>query len=214
MLFTTSCAGVLITLILGILGEGPDEPPVAPKLDPPPSESTDIEPDCGLKALYNLMHLSDLEVDYVSIADALPPLHRDGYAIGELRDAASRLGMRTAAYRLRLADLPRDRPSLARLHVPLRDAGHFVVFRPVGTSGRLVQMLSPPYVPRILDLVEITPRGNPELQVLVPVSLTESAVLWSREHSVVLTILVIAIVAGVGRIRSKRSLGPVEVRRG
>lgn len=111
-------------------------------------EST-ARPDCGVNALFVLLHLEGLPVPLDHVKSVLPPRHPDGYSMAELAAAAEALGLGLEGMRFAEGDKAPARPVIAFL----RDArgGHFAVLRPVGTTGTMVQVIDPPSAPWITD---------------------------------------------------------------
>lgn len=107
-----------------------------------------VPPDCGLKSLYLLLHLSGRPAGLSEIEAALPPRQEEGYSMADLRDAARACRLPLRGIRLDRGDrLPR--PAIAFLD--RGGVGHYVVVRPVGVTGTMVQVLEPPHAPRVLD---------------------------------------------------------------
>jgi hypothetical protein len=106
--------------------------------------------DCGVNALYVLLSLEGNPRTLEQVLDALPEHHSDGYSMSELRSAAGSLGMSLTGF---ILDPVKDYPKNPSIFL-LTDSrgGHFAVMRPVGTTGTMVQILDPPYTPKIVDL--------------------------------------------------------------
>lgn len=105
--------------------------------------------DCGVNALYILLQLEGRPVPLDRLLSALARGHADGYSMAELAAAAEALGMRLDGVRFSKGETPPDRPAIA--FVKEAGSGHFVVIRPVGTTGTMVQVINPPSVPWITD---------------------------------------------------------------
>jgi hypothetical protein len=105
--------------------------------------------DCGVHALYVLLHLKGHPVSIDRLEEVLPPRREDGYSMAELSAAADSLGLYLEGVRFARGDKPLDHPAIAFL----QDArgGHFTVLRPVGTTGSMVQVIDPPHAPWITD---------------------------------------------------------------
>ncbi len=117
------------------------------RADGPPSDRPSAS--CGMYALYHLARLEGVGVPADRIATVLPPLHPDGYSMKDLRDAAGRLGLGLQGVSLGREPGAIDRPMLAFLK--LSDHGHYVVVRPVGHTGRLVQVIENAGDPLVVD---------------------------------------------------------------
>jgi Peptidase C39 family len=92
--------------------------------------------DCGTLALYNLLRFEGRSADLATISSHLPAMPAAGYSMKDLRDAAGACGTRLVGIRLKGSARELDRPMIAFLA-----QGHFVVIRPVGHTGKLVQIL-------------------------------------------------------------------------
>ena len=126
------------------------------------------QPDCGLQSLYLLLQTCDRPSGLAEIERALPERDRAGYSMAELRDAARARGLRLRGIRFGLEDVPLDRPAIAWLD--RGEAGHFIVMRPVGVRGTMVQVLEPPHPPRVMDYDTLLKSGQWTGALLVPES--------------------------------------------
>jgi hypothetical protein len=97
--------------------------------------------DCGTQALYTLLQLEGRPTDLRRLESHLPVPTPRGYSMGQLRDAAGFCGLELIGVRLRGGARAPDRPALAFLK--RGPHGHFVVIRPVGHTGKLVQVIDP-----------------------------------------------------------------------
>jgi len=110
-------------------------------------ETTEL--DCGVNSLFIVLRLAGHPVDLDRVKSALPSRHPDGYSMGELAKASLSLGVPMDGVRFGKGDAPLRRPSIAFL---IGDrGGHFIVLRPVGTTGTMVQLIDPPNAPQIMD---------------------------------------------------------------
>jgi len=135
---STVTAGLLIMLYHAI-AEGRAEPPAV---------WTEAN-GCGASALYSLLRLEGFRADPNALASRLPPPPPQGHSMKDIREAAATFGLRMAGVRLRDYPAAVDRPMLVYLD---RGAhGHFVVVRPVGHTGKLVQVIDASRPPEILD---------------------------------------------------------------
>jgi len=105
--------------------------------------------DCGVNALFILLHLEGRPVTLDRVESVLPPRRPDGYSMAELSAAARSFGMNLEGVHFGKGDRALDRPAI----VFLKDAkgGHFAALRPVGTTGTMVQVIDPPHFPWITD---------------------------------------------------------------
>ena len=112
----------------------------------------EVEPhplDCGPNSLVMLLRLAGHEVALDEVKQALPPRHGVGYSLAELQSAASKFGLSLNGIRLDKSDLPLVQPAIAFLYSA--GEGHFILMRPVGTTGKVVQVIDPPFAPAIMD---------------------------------------------------------------
>jgi ABC-type bacteriocin/lantibiotic exporter with double-glycine peptidase domain len=105
--------------------------------------------DCGVHALFVLLKLEGSPTSIDRLDAVLPPRRPDGYSMAELASAARALGLRLEGVRFSQKDEPLKQPAIALLE----DArgGHFLVLRPVGSTGTMVQVIDPPHAPWIMD---------------------------------------------------------------
>ncbi len=105
--------------------------------------------DCGTIALYNLLRWEGHPVSLEELAASLPPCPSAGYSMKELRDAARAFGVRLEGIQLSGGTKAPDRPALAFLKNG--DHGHYVVVRPVGHTGSLVQVADLDLDPSVVE---------------------------------------------------------------
>src|SRR5262249_50665333 len=98
--------------------------------------------DCGPNSLYLLLQLSGYRADLDTLKRLLPSRPPPGYSMLELKAAARANGLRLRGIRFGKRDVPLDRPAIAFLNHS--GSGHFVVLRPVGVTGTMVQIIEPP----------------------------------------------------------------------
>lgn len=113
------------------------------------AEDERIKLDCGVNALYVLLHLEEKPVSIDRLVSALPPPNPEGYSMAELAATGAALGPPLDGVRFASGDPRPDKPMI----VFLKDSrgGHFAVLRPVGTTGTMVQVIDPPYPSWITD---------------------------------------------------------------
>ncbi len=105
--------------------------------------------DCGFTALFYLLRLEGRAASIEQLQARLPQQRPAGYTMLELRDAAAACGLATSGAHLKShVDMP-DRPGLT--FVKRGAHGHYIVVRPVGHSGKLVQVFDQSRVPHVLD---------------------------------------------------------------
>jgi hypothetical protein len=106
--------------------------------------------DCGATALAILLRFEGQGASLEQVEGMLPPASPRGHSLAELRDAARTLGLRLEGVRLRPGDvLALDRPII--VHLQRGDVGHYVAVRPVGHTGKLVQLLDNVRDPEVMD---------------------------------------------------------------
>jgi ABC-type bacteriocin/lantibiotic exporter with double-glycine peptidase domain len=112
-----------------------------------PEETTTL--DCGVNSLFVLHQLEGRAVTLDHLNSVLPPSRREGYSMAELSAASRSLGLEMEGIQFTKGDKALSRPAIAFL----KDArgGHFAVLRPVGTTGKMVQVIDPPHAPWIAD---------------------------------------------------------------
>jgi hypothetical protein len=127
---------MLIAALMGPVASGEDAPGGA-------------TPDCEVRALVILHHLEGRPVGPEEVAEHLPrPEPGWGRSLLDLQDAAGALGLTLRGVSLS-EPIRLDRPALVRLREG--DHDHAVVVRPVGWTGRLVQVIDPTSGPRVMD---------------------------------------------------------------
>ena len=72
----------------------------------------------------------------------------------DLQTAAAKFDVHLQGVRLDRRSLPLRQPAIA--HLKIDGAGHFIVLRPVGSTGTMVQVIEPFHAPRIVDYVDLT----------------------------------------------------------
>lgn len=105
--------------------------------------------DCGTLALYHLLHLEGRPIGLDRIESVLARSGPEGHSFRELREAARRCGLTLDA-----VVIPKRRSAIKRpalLFVKMEREGHFVVVRPVGHTGHLVQLLDGEHAPVVTD---------------------------------------------------------------
>lgn len=146
--------------------------------------------DCGTIALYQLLRFESRPVGLGQVQDRLPRPGERGHSMRQLRDAARSFGLRLEGVRLQGGDHAPDRPMVA--FVKRKAHGHFIAVRPVGHTGRLVQVLDSASEPVLLDAVDLyhspgwtglalipsRTRGAVHLAFIILVSLVVTGLLW------------------------------------
>jgi ABC-type bacteriocin/lantibiotic exporter with double-glycine peptidase domain len=105
--------------------------------------------DCGTRALYHLLRMEGRPVDFNRLRASLGASGPEGHSFRELRDAAGRFRLALDAVVLPKLRSAITGPTLVFLKNGSQ--GHFVVVRPVGHTGLLVQMLDGEQEPIVGD---------------------------------------------------------------
>jgi len=125
-------------------------------------ELPDAPYDCGTKALYFLLRFEGRSADPDRIVAALnessPSVvgnsSPQGRSMKDLRDGAARLGLALDGVRWPRGGSIPDRPVIAFLD--RKPHGHFIAVRPVGHSGKLVQVFDGEAPPEVIDASRLT----------------------------------------------------------
>jgi len=150
--------------------------------------------DCGTLSLYTLLHIEGKTTELSQLEAVLPPpLDPRGYSMKDLQDAARSRGLVLDGLLLEKDPSAIDRPMI--VFMKQYPHGHFMVLRPVGLSGKHVQVLDPNHVPDIIDKttlfesdqwtgLALVPRqtdwGRLVGWCLVAGSITSALLLWLR----------------------------------
>ena len=136
--------------------------------------------DCGTAALYHLLQLERRPIDLKTLMERLGEPPPGGFSMSELRNAAAQCRLEVIGARLSDASRSLDRPAIVLIK---RDGGgHYLVIRPVGHTGKLVQVLDGDRSTGILDAdrlytspewtgLALVPRGPVRYARIVGVSL-------------------------------------------
>lgn len=118
---------------------------------PAPTLADDAQAfDCGTLSLYILLRLEGKTTDLGQITSRLPHMPASGYSMKELRDAAHNLGLDLTGVKLKNSGRLDDGPSILSLNK--EGHGHYVVIRPVGHTGNMIQMFDSARYPTLLDV--------------------------------------------------------------
>ncbi len=109
--------------------------------------------DCGTMALYTLLRLEGHSTNLKRLESILPQPNPSGYSMQELQAAALAGGLTLEGVLLKKDRRAIDRPMI--LFLRQSPHGHFVVVRPVGKTGKLVQILDPNLPPDVADASEL-----------------------------------------------------------
>lgn len=105
--------------------------------------------DCGTLSLYMLLSIEGRPTDLKVIESSLPAPHPKGYSMKDLREGARLCGLSLRGVEFGKSVTGLDRPMVVLLR--RKDHGHYVVIRPVGHSGKLIQILDSNKAPAIID---------------------------------------------------------------
>lgn len=123
--------------------------------------------DCGPAALLALGAVEGRAIDFDQIAARLP-YRREGHSMRELRDVARSFGLRLEGLYVGKDAKLIDRPMLAFIKDEGAKIEHFLVVRPVGHSGTLVQLIDSNGPPRVIEKVELVSSSQWTGVVLAP----------------------------------------------
>jgi ABC-type bacteriocin/lantibiotic exporter with double-glycine peptidase domain len=108
--------------------------------------------DCGTLALYTLLQLEGKQTTLRSVERSLPATPAHGYSMKQLRDAAGHFGLGLVGVRMGGKAKVPSRPFIAFLK--RGEHGHFLVVRPLGHTGKMVQVLDAASEPQVLDAAD------------------------------------------------------------
>ena len=108
----------------------------------------DRVPGCGRQSLYILSRLEGRPVPRDATSTLLK-FGEESISMADLRAEAATLGLSLVGVKLPSGPVAPDRPAI--VFMDRRPHGHFLVIRPVGTTGRLVQVLDPNREPEVVD---------------------------------------------------------------
>ena len=157
--------------------------------------------DCGLLALFCLLRSEGVPVDLAELEPRIGAPPEGGRSMRELREVAQGFGLQLVGVRLDGAAEAMDRPMI--LHLNRGNHGHFVVVRPVGRSGKLVQVLDNGRPPMVIDAEELAGSKEWSGLALVPVPGR-----WGVDIAALIVLVVaLAVIIVTGRriAASKRS---------
>ena len=156
----------LVVLCGAVAAIGPES--VLSVEEPPKMDSWD----CGAVALYHLLHLTGRSADLNELRSVTRTPGAEGHSFRELRQAARHFGLPLVA-----VVLPKRRSAIqgpVLLFVKMGREGHYLVVRPVGHTGHLVQVLDGARPPDVIDVerlfdspswtgLALVPRGSNHL---------------------------------------------------
>jgi hypothetical protein len=131
-----------------------------------PNARSEQANDCGVRALYLLADLEGSRYTLSEIQNALGEIPARGFSMEDLRDAALRLGLKLEGAKLRDDIRSIDRPMIVLAR--RGEHYHYVVVRPVGSTGRLAQILDSAWNPEILPIEEMLASSDWTGLALIP----------------------------------------------
>ena len=129
-------------------------------------QSVDHGFDCGTLSLYTLLRLEGARLDLSALAEALPASNSKGFTFRELREAAGANGVTVLGRHVPKGSATLNRPAIASLKVGQHE--HYVVIRPIGRSGRLVQVIDAGIETEVLDYDALQSRPEWTGDILIP----------------------------------------------
>ena len=109
--------------------------------------------DCGTLSVRNFLALHGKSVPLHVITEKLPTPCPDGFTIKQFRDAIRSLGIKVNGVKIPRQAKALDREMLMLLKHDTH--GHYVVIRPVGPSGTLIQIVDGLEPPRVLEKTKL-----------------------------------------------------------
>lgn len=119
----------------------------------PAAGSGDGSLDCATGALYHFAKLNGSDVELAALGDLFPDLPSEGHSLATIQGVAARIGVELRGVKLHKHDKALSDLTIA--HLDRGEQGHFVVLRPVGASGKWIQIIDPAGQPMILDKQEL-----------------------------------------------------------
>lgn len=157
---------------------------------------------CGTKALYALLKFEGRSIAYMDLVASLPTPTPSGHSMRELREAARSNGIElVGAYLPKDGQAP-DRPALAFLRNGPH--GHYVTIRPVGHSGKLVQVIDANRVPYVLDVARLYSSPGWTGLVLIPIRRNRLA----PAIAIIMAVAILALGPVVRYLRSRTDATP------
>ena len=162
-------------------------------------------------ALYTLLKLEGHPCDLRAIEAALPPPRVEGYNMRELKYAAQRCGLSVDGVRL-----PRDESALdcsAIMFVRCNGHGHYFVVRPVGHTGKLVEIIDSGRNLDVVDYSALRARSEWAGLALIPYRFNLYAWIAGTFAAPFLALsLACRIIPGLHRTGSRRLFGLLPLR--
>jgi hypothetical protein len=122
--------------------------------------------DCGTIALHTMLMIEGSATRVVSLEKCLSRADPRGYSMAQLRDAAGSCGLILTGVQLPRSDRAPATPALVLTN--REGHGHFLVIRPVGHSGKLIQVFDSVGPPFVIDAAELCASREWTGMALVP----------------------------------------------
>ena len=156
--------------------------PLARILADGPIQANPAPLDCGMVALFHLLRLEGFSVELPRVESRLPASPRGGNSMKDLRLAARAFGMELTGVAMPKDGRAIDRPII--MFLKRGPHGHFLVVRPVGHTGKLVQVIDSVAPPAVIDKAELS--ASPEWTGLALVPDRPNVLVWAAGGVVVL----------------------------
>ena len=171
----------------------------APRSDDGAEKPQTGDSHCGILALFYLARLLDrpLSLDAIESSPSFSG-SRSGCSMADLKQAATGFGITLEGIQLDKRERLWDRPMILFQRSP--NHGHFLVTRPVGHSGNLVQVFDGVQPTAIVDLERLSNQRSWTGLALVPVS----SIHWFDRTEAVLVVVAMIALLSVPRFRRTR----------
>ncbi|WP_165071196.1 cysteine peptidase family C39 domain-containing protein [Paludisphaera rhizosphaerae] len=123
---------------------------------------------CGAQSLYQLFKCVAINISPEQILPLLPPANPQGHSLGDLQRVAKQLGLTLEALDYPIKSFRVESPII--MFFRIGSEGHFVVVRPVGHTGKLVQVLDGDRSPTVINCDDLTRLSSWTGLALVPQS--------------------------------------------
>jgi hypothetical protein len=157
--------------------------------------------ECGAISTYFLLEVCGVNTEYQRVAATLPVPTKDGYSLAEIQAASRILGLRSGGFKLAPGTRQLDRPMIAMMRNG--EDGHYIVLKPVKAGSSLVQVLDPPFEPKIIPLDELIANPNWTGLTLQPMTFLEDIMARGKPAWVMLGIFSVALL-GYKTVRMQR----------
>jgi ABC-type bacteriocin/lantibiotic exporter with double-glycine peptidase domain len=147
------CAITVVVVLNNSLAVSGQHPNAAMAVrEDPSAKRHETQYECNTISLYMFYKINCIDIDINMIEGLLPPSTARGRNMEALVNASRTLGLPLEAVRFGPNE-PIQEPSI--ILVRRSEHGHFVVVRPVGRSGKLLQVLDGYAAPRIVEATRV-----------------------------------------------------------